>query len=502
MDYRQQGYRPTTQAAKPGRKPQARGKKRKKRRGGPVKTFLLLVLFAVLATVGTMGYLVYDEINSVVAANTFYRGVYVDDVALYGATPQEAYDYILGRAREELSGWSIDLVYGSDMRWSITTDTLGISDSLEAVVADEINKAFAQGRTGGVIEKYKRILSLRAEPYRAYTTDVQSNESGLDELLTQIAQQVYIAPADAQLELNFTRRNPIVVYPETMGRALDVGALKAEIMQMVNAMQAGTITLSPQTIAPGVLAAELEGQIAQLSSYSTTIARNSTAGRNMNIEIGCEAFHGREVRPGEKVSFNDITGKRSRENGYQLALEIVNGEYVEGYGGGICQVSSTLYNAVVQAGLEVVKRQPHGLKPNYIDMGADATVADRGIDFVFRNDTDASIWIVARLVTSGNTKTCQVQIYGKPDSSGYRYSLDHETIETIPIPEPETVRDTKGEHVIYTDQTHTVKGSVGHRVRTYLVTRDATGSVISRKELYVDTYSAVAPKIYVGVTPR
>ncbi|HML47451.1 MAG TPA: VanW family protein, partial [Clostridia bacterium] len=103
------------------------------------------------------------------------------------------------------------------------------------------------------------------------------------------------------------------------------------------------------------------------------------------------------VKNGAKVSFNEVVGKRTDANGYQQALEIVNGVYVMGYGGGICQASSTLYNAAVQAGLDILERNQHGLKVNYLDYGYDATVADRGKDLTFRNNTGQDIIISARM---------------------------------------------------------------------------------------------------------
>ena len=150
------------------------------------------------------------------------------------------------------------------------------------------------------------------------------------------------------------------------------------------------------------------------------------------------------------------------------------------------------------------RREPHGLKPNYIEMGHDATVTDDGRnDLVFTNTTGADIYVVARVETSGKTKRCLFQFYGRPDPNGYTYSLSSETIETIPIPEATIIQDKKAEYVIYTDQTKEVsKGSEGYVVRTYLLTKDASGNTINTRELYTDTYKATAPKIYVGVTPK
>ena len=466
--------------------------------------FLLLVLFAFLATAGTMAYMVYDEIDRVEKANTFYPGVYINDFELYGATPQQAYDFLFGRISNELTNWSIELKLGEEKTWRITTEDLGIGTSLSSALGEEINKAFLIGRSGSIVERYRAILQLKTEPYKAYTADVQKNISKIDSLVSEIAEYVYRPAKDAALTFDNTRQYPVVITPEETGREIDTASLKAQIVERVNGMQAGTIDIEPKILKPNVFAASLSGELVQLADFTTPINKHSTPERNLNVERGCAAFDGKIVKSGEKVSFNGWVGERTKENGFFEALEIVSGEYDWGVGGGICQVSSTLYNAVIQAGLEVVSRTAHALPVNYVDMGADATVSDKRIDFVFRNNTGSDIYLVARVnSTNGVAKSCTFQIYGKPGENRRKYKLRHEEIEVIPIPSVTPVPDRKKEYVTYTDQQKEVsKGAKGYRVRTYLVVMDENGRVLDDKYLYEDTYKPVAPKVVVGTTPR
>lgn len=478
------------------------------RRGGrgPRRTLVmiaLLLLFAAVATAGIVGFSVYQEIMDVRERGTFYRGVYVNGYELYGATPQEAYDFILERARQELSGFSIALTYGSDYRWEITPDTLDVSSSLENVVAQAVNEAYAVGRMGSTIEAYDQIRTLKTEPKLIYTSDVTKSDARIDALLAEIKATVDVPAQDATWVFNPERQNPIVITPETYGKSLDTEALKAQVMQMVNGMQPGSIEIAPAAVRPSVVAEDISSNLVRIGNFSTVINKRSTDERNLNIERGCNAFNGKVIKAGAKVSFNSWVGKRTQENGFYQALEIVYGEYEMGWGGGICQVSSTLYNAVIQAGLKINTRTNHSLPANYIDMGLDATVSDRGIDFVFTNDTGADIYVVARLEQSGNTKSCLFQLYGRPEPNGYTYSLMPETVEVLPIPSASPVPDKKAEYVVYNDQTKQVaEGTEGYKVRTYLVTKDASGNVIDTRELYTDTYKPTAPKVYVGVTKR
>ncbi len=520
-----QGYRPPKEtnqrnrtgkpAVKNGRRLSGRSGRsnyrRKKKNSGKIRlihSIILLVVVALLISGAMLAYAAYDEINSVEKEGTFYPGVYIDGYELHGATPQQAYDFLLEQARVKMTDWSIVLTYGGK-DWVISTDMLGMSQALESLIAQEVNDAFQVGRvtdsTGlaGLIDRYRTVSALKSNPYQLFTTNVQRDEAAVDALLEEIKAEIDVEAVDATLMFNPDRQNPIIVTEEVWGRSLNISQLRQELIAMINRMEGGTIELRPDEIAPQFTAEQLRGQIVQLSSFSTEISTSSTEERNHNIEVGCSAFHGKVVHAGERVSFNSWTGKRTEENGYMQALEIVNGEYRMGYGGGICQVSSTLYNACVEAGLEIITRKNHGLAVNYIEMGSDATVADRGIDFVFKNNTGADIYLVARVVTSGNTKTCLFQVYGRPDPYGYTYELVHETVEVIPEPEVTPIPDRKAEYVIYTDQTKmTSKGHEGYVIRTYLITRSSNGTIINKEELYTDTYKAVPATVYVGVTPR
>lgn len=248
----------------------------------------------------------------------------------------------------------------------------------------------------------------------------------------------------------------------------------------------------------------LEQSYTKIADYRTRISSMSTQERNRNIEIGCEKFNGKVVKNGEKVRFNEVTGKRTEANGYQLAKEIANGEYVDGYGGGICQASSTLYNATVQAGLEILERHQHGMKVNYLDYGYDATVTDSGKDLVFRNNTGQDIVLSARMEKQSGNLYCVFQIYGRPDPNDYTYGLDAQVVENIPIPypTPTPIPDTAMQYVTYANQTEEVeKGTMGKTIDVYKVTYGKDGKEVEREYLYTDKYKPIAPKVYVGVVP-
>lgn len=133
-----------------------------------------------------------------------------------------------------------------------------------------------------------------------------------------------------------------------------------------------------------------------VGSYYTTLL-SSASGRTANVRLSCQEINGRIVAPGQVFSFNQATGQRTTARGYQVAPIFAGKKVVPGVGGGVCQTSSTLYNAVLDAGLPVVQRYPHTLRVDYVPRGYDATVSWGGADFQFRNDRSAPVKILAQV---------------------------------------------------------------------------------------------------------
>ena len=181
----------------------------------------------------------------------------------------------------------------------------------------------------------------------------------------------------------------------------------------------------------------------QRSSFQTAVS--GSAARRYNVALAAKRISGITVFPGEEFSFNGVVGKRTAQNGFKEAVVITNGEYAKGIGGGVCQVSTTLYNAVLLAGLTVKTAAPHSLKPSYVLPGFDAMVSDY-TDFVFRNDLDCPIYISAGY----DGKNVWVKIYGrKSEYTGVKRT--YRTIEEIPC-KTVYVRDetlVSGEKVLF-----------------------------------------------------
>ena len=492
----------------PRKKPRPMSRKAKERRMRQIKqTAILVLVSALVIALGIAGFIGGSKLLDVKKTldrgeDVFYPNIFVNDIPLEGRTLDEAAVVVSQQVGSLISSFKITLRTQDGRSWDITGEDLHMKYN----VADQLDQLWAIGHTGSSSDRYEQVKKLEEEPAMRYTP-LSYDMSQISQILTQIKDEVDMPAVSAQRVDDKTKWPPFSYTDEVPGQTLDITGVNQNIIDMVNKLESGVVDLVPVPVQATVTRAQLEGQIVKLSSFETTIGKsgNYVEAREANIRIGTEKFNHKIIKPGESVSFNKVTGKRNDpKNGYHMALEIAYGEYREGRGGGICQVSSTLYNAVVGAGLRVDKRVPHAIPSSYVDMGLDATVSDDRYDFVFTNTTNADIYIEAEVYKGKNNYYHpRFTIYGRPDPNGYTYKLVSEVVEQIPIPEPEYRQDKDAKHVIYTDETYQAsKGREGYVVDVYLVAMDATGLEVSRTKKYTDTYRPSAPLIYTGVTPR
>jgi vancomycin resistance protein YoaR len=242
------------------------------------------------------------------------------------------------------------------------------------------------------------------------------DENKMEDALIAISNGVSIPPKDAYLEMEGTK---IVEKPGTWGTKVDIELLKSII---IKGNLKNKYLIPVRSVEPKITVADLKELKPNilLAQYTTKFVKNPN--RTENIRIACEAIKKTLIPPGEIFSFNQVVGPREEEKGYLNAMVILGGDFIPGIGGGICQVSSTLYNAVLLAGLEIVERYPHSLRIDYVPLGRDATVTYGIKDFKFKNNTPGYLLIDYNIVGQELT----LSIYGTKDWT--------ETIKVIDIP--------------------------------------------------------------------
>ena len=172
-----------------------------------------------------------------------------------------------------------------------------------------------------------------------------------------------------------------------------------------------TVKVPIESVTPEITSDELSRIDGIIGTYRTNFSPN-IEGRNENIRLAAQYMNNYLLMPGEVFSYNKVTRLKTVSNGYKNATVIVNGEIEEGLGGGVCQVSSTLYNSVLYSGLEIVQRRPHSIPSSYVNYGRDAVVSDNAIDFKFKNNYDFPVYLKTYVGSSSVTVT----IYGNTGS--------------------------------------------------------------------------------------
>ncbi len=328
----------------------------------------------------------------------------------------------------------------------------------------------------------------RGEPEERYLLDlssgmeeqIQAQVDQMKSLWNQSAKNGSISSYDAASD-------SFVFEGEVVGVAIDEEKLAADIQKaMADKDFLADITVQSHEVQPEIPISVAKEKYKTIGKYTTNTTANSK--RNTNVRLAAEALNGTIVYPGQEMSFNEVVGQRTSEKGYQGAAAYSGGEVVEEIGGGVCQVSTTLYNAVVRAGLKVSVRRSHTFAPSYVTPGMDATVSWGGPEFKFVNTSSAAIGVRAAY----SNQTVTVSIYGIPVlEEGVTYELESKKIEDLDIPAP-----TYEEDQTIAPGTEVVKsnGSQGSRWETRLIVKK-NGEVISNDVDHTVTYKGHNPVI-------
>ncbi len=286
--------------------------------------------------------------------------------------------------------------------------------------------------------------------------------------------------------------NQIVYTQEAMGRGIDRDSLVTTILG-TDPLSGETISIPIHDLEPSITREMLQSKFVLRGAYTTSFS-DSTKNRKYNIRFGAEKINGIILKPGDVFSANDTLGKRTRKNGWKNAGAYEGGEVVQQPGGGVCQLSSTLYNAALYADMEIVERRNHSMPVHYVDRGRDATINSIGniIDFKFRNNTSSDVIIMA--YTTGNT--LHMEIYGVP--------MEGEEYDRIEIRTKQTSSTSiKTEYTYLPDKPTsykktTVKGSKGYKVRTY---KDyyLGDTLVKTDDLGLSVYNMFPKKVEVGM---
>lgn len=369
----------------------------------------------------------------------------------------------------------------------------GISDNLPDKVTqssyciEDNNLLISKGKKGYIIQNENlknmiidNIVNLKKEN----TIEIPVTEAEPDTIdIEKIRNEIYKEPKDA-----YYTKSPFTVYPHVNGVDINMSVEDAKKL-LANSTEAD-IKIPLKITTPNITTSKIgtEAFPNLLATFSTKFSASNT-NRTTNIKLATSKINGVVLMPGETFSYNQVVGKRTVSAGFKEAHIFANGQVLDGVGGGICQVSSTLYNSVLLSNLEIVERSNHSFNTGYVKLGTDATVSWGGPDFKFKNSRNYPIKIVGKV----NGGTVTIEIYGLKEENEYEVVIESQVLQK----NPRNVVYRKTTSLATGKQRVVQSGYDGYKTRTYKILKQ-NGNVVSKTLLSTDTYRMLQKIIEVG----
>lgn len=457
---------------------------KKRKKGHFAVTLLLLLMIGGLALVAYRQndrYIAFAEMKNAVNRQTFYAGTTVEGVDVSNMTLDQAIEYWKTNIEPGYENRTVTLSNGQ----TYTAQSFGYSSDYQTVLAN----AYSAGRSGSLVERYQALSTRVDQPANYEVTRRQYDVQLIADCASALASGIDTAAQDAKIQ-SFDLNSYAFTFSDSVaGKKLDTESLKADIARALE-NGGGAVTLNVQTIEPSVRKEDIASEYGMIA-YAVTNASSSSSNRLSNIRLALQLINGTRLAPGETFSFNDTVGKRTTERGFKLATAYSSGEVTEDVGGGICQVSTTLFNAVVKADMQIDERHNHSLTVAYVDKGKDAAVNWKSQDLKFTNTSEDDVYLVCVLT---DDKRVRIGVFGKLLPNGETIEIEAQTTGTIDY---DTVYQPSLSLAPGTTNV-TQKGKNGYTAVAYKVRKDANGNTISRELLCKSSYKATNQVIEYG----
>ena len=309
-----------------------------------------------------------------------FRNIHIQQIDVGNMTKEEARELINKNCKVK----PIDIKYGKKS-WSINPNDI----DLEYNVEKSLNNAFKYTRTNDKLQNINRIFKLTFKKDHKIILEATYNEVKLSHIIEAICKEINVKVCQASIEVKDS--GEIVRKPSKEGIEVNTIELKERIYDMISDKKIKDIELPINIIKPTITTQDVESINTILGQYSTSF--NNYSSRGSNIYVAGESTSNRLIMPQETFSYNKSTGARTWSNGYKTAKVIVGGKYVNGEGGGVCQVSTTIYNAALISGLEIEEVHNHTFPSRYAPRGRDAAVSYGYTDLKFKNPYSHPIYI-------------------------------------------------------------------------------------------------------------
>ena len=410
------------------------------------------------------------------------KNVYIGKTNVSGMTKEEAVQAVNNTLGDYQNKQLVLKV--KDQAANVSIEEIGAEVENIEKLADQ---AVRYGKTGSLWSRYQKIHNLNKKKY-VIDESFKVDETKLRELIGERAVPLEQKAVDASASYNGSGFD---LTDEAEGYTVDVDKSIEKIKNFMNKKwnyEDAEVELELDTEEPKVKKTDLESLQDELGSYTTNAGWGD---RVQNLKRAAELINGTVVMPGEEFSVEQTTLPYTEENGYVAGSAYENGQIVESIGGGLCQVSTTLYNAVLYAELEVTQRAPHSMSVSYVDPSRDAMIAEGISDFKFVNNYDTPILIEGYI--DGNNQL-GFYIYGKDTrDAGHSVEFESETLETTEYT-TKYVEDT--ESAVGSKETEGT-GMDGSTARLWKITYE-NGEEVSREVINNSTYQTSDVTVKVG----
>lgn len=407
-------------------------------------------------------------------------------IDISGLSHKKATEKALNLIKEEKEKIHIKINYENQI-FEITSSDLSINN-----VDEVVNNAFTKAKSKNFFDKIN-IFKNRSKKIFVSTAELLS---GFDKKIEEIKQEVEKEMENPRIEFFPQNKKMFVVDDGVIGVKVNKEELYKRIEDSLETKQEVNISLPVFLTMPTITKQEIEKSLVKRSEFSTNYS-SSVGGRKYNVKLSLSAFNGMRIEPNETVSFNQTINKKIPFSRFQIAKIIVGGEFVDGRGGGMCQASSTLYNALLLADLEILKVSPHTLPVGYVKLAFDAMVNPGSVDLVFKNPLETPIFIK----TYGDESDCFVEIYGESLPKGLEIKRKSVLVRSIKHDGDKVISDVNG---IYGDKI-TFKGEFyrikypkeGVEAKAYLQYY-IDGELVEERLIRRATYSSQQGIVYEG----
>lgn len=410
-------------------------------------------------------------------------GMFLDSINVSGLTQEEA--------RAEYERYMSDLKSVTvsfrlkEEECTVNMDELDLQADLDAA----LEEAYAYGRTGNILRRFRDISDI-ANEQKHIDVELSFNEEYLVQVLDEALADYIIPPKDATIE--YADGDLKIVEGES-GNTLNAEKTVDELRNAIQEWSGADtlqVTVATDEMEPEHTAADLQGITDEIGMFETHYSAGDVS-RNNNIMNAANKISGTVLYPGEEFDTMAHLVPFTTDNGWSYAGAYLNGEVISDIGGGICQVSTTLYNAVLQAELEVTERYPHSMAVGYVQLSADAALNEGTKNFRFVNNTEHPIYVYA--YASGGT--LHVSIYGKEYRDENRtIEYKNEILSVIPAGDPiETVDETQpSDYRNVTQTAHT-----GYRANLWKYIYE-NGELVDTVLVNTSYYSASPERVTIG----